>query len=82
MQQATGQEQQGIQADPQFADVGSGDLRVTGGSPAIDSADSDASGAAAVDAVGTARFDDPTVSNTGSGSRTYDDRGAYEFIPQ
>jgi parallel beta-helix repeat protein len=82
MQQATGQEQQGTQADPRFADVGNGDLRVTSGSPAIDSADSDASGAAAVDAVGNARIDDPAVSDTGSGSRTYDDRGAYEFIPQ
>src|SRR5205814_463044 len=47
--------------------------------PAIDSADSGASGAQATDVTGAARTDDPTVANTGIGPRAYDDRGAYEF---
>lgn len=81
MQQATGQEQHGIQDDPRFASAGAGDLRVTAGSAAIDSADSGVSGAQAQDVVGNGRLDDPSVPDTGSGPRTYDDRGAYEFIP-
>ncbi|HEX2772452.1 MAG TPA: right-handed parallel beta-helix repeat-containing protein [Micromonosporaceae bacterium] len=81
MQQATGQEQHGIQDDPRFAAAGVGDLRLTTGSAAIDSADSGVSGAEAQDVMGNARVDDPSVPDTGSGPRTYDDRGAYEFIP-
>ena len=29
----------------------------------------------------SARIDDPATANTGAGTRTYDDRGAYEFAP-
>jgi parallel beta-helix repeat protein len=79
MRTATGQEQQGIQADPRFFNAAGGDLRLTAGSPAVDSADSAAPGAQAQDILGIARVDDPTVANTGAGPRTYDDRGAYEL---
>ena len=79
MQAATGQEQQGRQADPRFVNPAGFDLRPQEGSPAIDSADSGASGAQATDVTGAARTDDPTVANTGIGPRAYDDRGAYEF---
>lgn len=74
-----GQETHGLQADPRWASPGSGDLHLTGGSPAIDSADSGVSGEQSQDADGQARFDDPSTTNTGSGPRPYDDRGAYEF---
>lgn len=49
------------------------------GSPAVDSADSGAPGEQDVDLAGHARVLDPTVSQTGVGPRSYDDRGAYEF---
>ena len=75
---ATGQETHGIQADPGWVDRAGGDFHLLAGSPAIDSAWSSAPGAQAVDAEGAARFDDPTVTDTGTGVRTYDDRGAYE----
>ena len=41
---ATGQETHGIQADPKWASPGAGDFHLTAGSPAIDSANSGASG--------------------------------------
>lgn len=75
---ATGQEAQGIEADPRWANPDGGDFHLTAGSPAIDSGDSAVSGAQATDAAGVARYDDPTVANTGTGPRSYDDRGAYE----
>ncbi|HEU4421119.1 MAG TPA: right-handed parallel beta-helix repeat-containing protein [Pilimelia sp.] len=81
MQAATGQEQQGIQGDPQFYDAAAWDLRLAAGSPAVDSADSGAPGQQAQDILGTARVDDPAVVNTGVGPRAYDDRGAYELVP-
>ena len=75
---ATGQETHGISADPRWASPDTGDFHLTAGSPAIDSADSSVSGEQATDIAGVARYDDPAVANTGAGSRTYDDRGAYE----
>ena len=81
MRSASGQESRGLQASPMFAGAGTGNLRLTEGSPAIDSADANASGEQAADLTGTARLDDPNVANTGTGARGYDDRGAYEFIP-
>ena len=56
-----------------------GDYRINTGSPAIDSANSDAPGEPTFDIQGFARVDIPAVANTGAGTRTYDDRGAYEF---
>ena len=51
------------------------------GSPAIDSANSGAPGQPDLDVAGQARVDDPATVDTGVGSRTYDDRGAYEYQP-
>jgi parallel beta-helix repeat protein len=81
LQAASGQETAGQFADPLFADPSNWDLRLTEGSPAIDSADSGASGAQPSDVLGNPRVDDPNVPNTGTGPRPYDDRGAYEFQP-
>jgi parallel beta-helix repeat protein len=75
---ATAQESRGSQADPRWASPDTGNLRLTAGSPAIDSADSGVSGQQSVDLAGTARYDDPAVADTGVGARSYDDRGAYE----
>jgi parallel beta-helix repeat protein len=77
----TGQETHGIEADPRWVDRAAGDLRLAAGSPAIDSANSGASGQTDTDADGHARVNDPAVPNTGAGPRAYDDRGAYEFLP-
>jgi parallel beta-helix repeat protein len=76
---ATGQESHGLQADPLWIAPGSGDFHLTHGSPAIDSANSGAAGAAATDLEGTARIDDLSKANTGAGPRLFDDRGAYEY---
>jgi parallel beta-helix repeat protein len=75
---ATGQEAHGIQADPLWADASAGDFHLLDGSPAVDSAWSSAPGALDTDVEGAARFDDPAVVDTGAGTRSYDDRGAYE----
>jgi parallel beta-helix repeat protein len=76
---ATGQEANGIFANPMFANAAAPDLQLTAGSPAIDSANSGASGEQPTDLLGKARIDVPATPNTGSGPRPYDDRGAYEF---
>jgi len=76
---ATGQEAHGAQGDPKWENAVGGDFHLTAGSPAIDSANSGASGQQATDVEGRARVDDPTIPDTGAGPRTYDDRGAYEF---
>jgi parallel beta-helix repeat protein len=78
---STGQEAHGIQSDPRWANPDGGDLRLLGGSPAIDSANSGVSGEPIVDADGNVRVDDPATPNTGVGPRLYDDRGAYEYQP-
>jgi parallel beta-helix repeat protein len=75
---ATGQEAHGLEVNPQLKAPASGDFHLAPGSPAIDSADSGASGASDTDLEGQARVDDPAVANTGAGPRTYDDRGAFE----
>lgn len=78
-QAQTGQEAHGIQAAPKWAAPSAGDFHLTAGSPAIDSANSGASGQPDTDVERVARFDDPATPNTGAGPRSYDDRGAYEF---
>jgi parallel beta-helix repeat protein len=78
-QSKTGQEAHGFQGDPRWADQAHGDFRLSTGSPAIDSANSGASGQPSTDIDGLARVDDPATPNTGAGPRPYDDRGAYEF---
>lgn len=72
-------ESRGLESDPLWVDRASGDLSLSGGSPAIDSANSSASGQSAVDLRGHRRTDDPGTPNTGSGSRKFDDRGALEY---
>jgi parallel beta-helix repeat protein len=78
---ATGQEGNGIFASPMFANAAAWNLQLTEGSPAIDSANSGASGEQLADILGNARVDDPATPDTGSGPRPYDDRGAYEYQP-
>ena len=73
-----GVEVSGIEADPLW---NINDFHLSVLSPAVDSANSAASGALAVDLEGAVRFDEPAVSpNTGAGPRNYDDRGAFEFL--
>jgi parallel beta-helix repeat protein len=81
LQSATGQESAGIFADPHFASAAGWNLQLSGGSPAIDSANSLASGEQATDILGRARVDDPATPNTGNPSGSYYDRGAYEYQP-
>ena len=76
---ATRQETHGIEADPRFAAPGKGVFVLTSDSPAIDSANSGATGQPRVDARQNPRHDDPRRPNTGAGPRAYDDRGAYEI---
>lgn len=81
-QTASGQESHGLFADPGWRDVGAADFHLTAGSPAIDSADSDAADEPTTDIEGDARVDDPATPNTGLGPVAYVDRGAYEYQPQ
>ena len=76
---ATGREAHGIEAEPKWIDPQNGNFRLMAGSPAIDSADSSADGADSEDIESNPRVDDQTIPNTGTGPRTYDDRGAYEY---
>ncbi len=92
-----GQEVHGIEGDPLFvAPVASvlrttgvaypgsettGDYHLNSGSPAIDSAYSDAPSQPLYDIEGNGRVNDPATPDTGAGVRTFDDRGAYEFQP-
>jgi parallel beta-helix repeat protein len=79
LQSATGQEAQGKFANPNFANAGGGNFQLTQGSPAIDSANSTASGEQPADIQGNPRVDDPAVANTGNPSGSFYDRGAYEY---
>jgi hypothetical protein len=81
VQQATGQEQHGIQADPAFVNPLAWNLQLKEDSPAIDSANSAAPGEQSTDILGNPRTDDPNAPNTGTGPSVVDDRGAYEFQP-
>jgi len=81
LQAASGQEAHGLFADPQFVSPSNWNLQLLEGSPAIDAANSDVSGQLPTDVIGNPRVDDPLVTDTGAGTRTYDDRGAYEYRP-
>jgi hypothetical protein len=83
---ATGQEPHGIQGPPGFADPAGGNLSLVPGSPAIDSGFAGSLGTPAglvpmptTDAWGGARVDDAATPNTGAGTISYADRGAYEM---
>ena len=78
---ATGQENHGQSVDPDFADAGSADFRLTGGSPAVDSANAGLTGFLGTDQAGNSLADDPIIPDTGTGTPTYADRGALEFQP-
>src|SRR3954470_22305406 len=98
MQMASGQEMHSTQADPLGVSpcppTGAvdevPDFRLKPGSPAIDAgnagaltAGAGAPGASlATDADGNPRRDDPATHDTGAGSPTYYDRGAFEFQPR
>ena len=81
LRSATGQESNGIFGDPHFVNAAAWNFQLSGGSPAIDSANSAASGEQAADILGKARVDDPNTPNTGNPSGSYYDRGAYEYQP-
>src|SRR6185436_5557018 len=49
-------------------------------SSAIDNANASVAGWPTADLTGHARFDEPTVANSGAGSVTFADRGAVEFF--
>ena len=68
-----------IDSDPLFVDAGAGDLHIGAGSPCIDAANGDV--APATDLDGNPREDDTTVTDTGTGTPTYTDIGAYEYQP-
>ncbi|MGO4599678.1 right-handed parallel beta-helix repeat-containing protein [Terrabacter sp. 2RAF25] len=78
---ASGQEARGLQADPRFTSPSTSVFTLAAGSPAIDSANSNALGQSATDALAHSRVNDPATPNTGIGVRAYDDRGAYEYQP-
>jgi parallel beta-helix repeat protein len=78
---ATGQEANGIFADPRFVNAAAWNFQLTEGSPAIDSADSLAPGEQATDILGNPRVDDACTPNTGNPPGSYYDRGAYEYQP-
>jgi parallel beta-helix repeat protein len=81
-QAASGQEAHGLEADPRWVDPTSGDFRLLGGSPAIDSANSAAPGQPVTDVYGDPRVDDPATPNTGAGPIAFADRGAFEYRPE
>jgi parallel beta-helix repeat protein len=60
--------------------VNVGNYYIKAGSPAIDSANSNATGEPLHDILGRPRMNDLSVGDSGFGVRTYDDRGAYEFL--
>ena len=77
---ATGQEASPINwADPKFTNAGAGNFQLNAGSPAIDSANSSATGEQTTDILGNPRVDDPATPNTGNPSGSFYDRGAYEY---
>lgn len=63
---ATGQEQHGIFANPEFVNAAGADFQLTAGSPAIDAANTSVSGYQPADILGV---------------KPHDDIGAYEYVP-
>lgn len=70
-----------ISTDPLFVDGPAGDLHLTDGSPCIDAAKGSVGGFAPpdTDSEGSGRHDVVTVADTGTGTPTFVDMGAYEF---
>jgi len=67
-----------IASDPMFADAAGGDYELTEGSPCVDAAHGGR--APSVDLLGRERFD-WDVADTGGGTPTFADMGAYELLP-
>jgi predicted outer membrane repeat protein len=68
-----------LNASPVFTDAAAGDFHLQSGSPCIDAGDGDS--APLVDFQGLSRADDPLTTDTGTGTPTYTDLGAYEYQP-
>ncbi|HEY3002858.1 MAG TPA: right-handed parallel beta-helix repeat-containing protein, partial [Kribbellaceae bacterium] len=79
-QAASGQEPNGKAANPRYVDLAGRNLHLTSVSPAIDTGDATPAAWAAADRDGKAPVDDPTMTNTGAGSPSYGDLGAYEYV--
>ncbi len=77
--QATGNEANGIEGDPLFKSPSTGDLRLSFGSPATDSADAGVAGFSQDDLDGVLPVDIPTIVDSGAGVPAFADRGAYEY---
>jgi parallel beta-helix repeat protein len=77
----TGQEAHGLAADPLWVSVANRDFHLSPGSPAIDRADSAATGEQATDLDGGARVDDPATADSGAGTPPWYDLGAFEYQP-
>jgi parallel beta-helix repeat protein len=86
-QAASGQEPNGKQANPGFVNPSgwqnpsAANFQLTECSAAIDMANSGATGEQSTDIIGHPRVIDPSMLQTGTGPRNYDDAGAYEFQP-
>ena len=78
---APGQESRGVQADPRFVSAAGANFHLLPGSPAIDSANTGATGQPSIDYDGFGRVDDPATIDTGIGPITFADRGAFEYRP-
>jgi parallel beta-helix repeat protein len=84
-QAASGQEPNGKQANPGFQNPvwwnnpAGANFQLSACSAAIDMANSAATGEPTTDIIGNPRVDDPSTPNSGTGPRSYDDDGAYEF---
>ena len=76
---ASTQDARSTQADPKFVAAANGDFHLKASSPAIDAANAALLDWPATDGDGAARFDDPTLANSGAGTPPYSDRGAFEF---
>lgn len=76
-----GQEAHGAALDPQFVSAIANDFHLRPTSPGIDAANSAAPGFSPADHDGAAPADDPSVGDTGAGSPTFADLGAYEAAP-
>jgi hypothetical protein len=66
-----------INSDPSFIGSGNDPYNISASSPCIDAGDGDV--APTLDYLGNARYDDPLVTNTGTGTPPYTDIGAYEY---
>ena len=78
---ATSLETHALGIDPGLRDPAHGDMRLTAGTAAVDSADADAVGFTSTDQAGNPLVDDLLVSDAGTGTPTYADRGALELQP-